>query len=212
MTKKKDNEVKSPAGEPREIPVGSSEQETSGDEAAAAANGVGERSIEAELRDKCAQLEARVAELDDQRLRALAELDNYKKRMARQFEDTVRSANDRLLVELLEVVDNFERALAHGRAASESAENNSEAFREGTELIYNQLTNLLAKYGVRRMEAVGQKFDPGLHEALLQIDSDEHDAGIVAQEITHGYLIDDRVLRHSRVAVSRGKARSEGQS
>jgi len=199
-------------GEVREIPVGSpdespgitaSEQPADNHEQGAPAP------PEAEWQNKCAQLEAKVAELEDRKLRALAELDNYKKRMARQFDDTIRSANDKLLVELLDVVDNFERALSHSRDNGDAQGTTVEALRDGTELIYNQMKNLLTKYGVQPIEAVGRKFDPTYHEALLEMDSDEHAAGLVAQEINRGYLIDDRVLRHSRVAVSRGPARTE---
>jgi molecular chaperone GrpE len=198
MSKDKHSDNKAASSESKEIPVTSPDEETSPEATVVSAGD--------ELRGRCSQLETRVAELEDQRLRALAELDNYKKRMARQFEDVVRTANDKLLGELLEVVDNFERALSHSRESEESSDENNRAVREGTELIYNQLKTLLTKYGVRPIEAVGRAFDPALHEAMLQMDSDEHAAGMVAQELNRGYLVDDRVLRHSRVAVSRGKA------
>jgi len=150
-------------------------------------------------------LEARVSELEDQRLRALAELDNYRKRMARQFEEVIRSANDRLLSELLEVVDNFERAIAHTNNDSADAARLA-ALREGTELIYNQLRGLLERYDVKPIESIGRPFDPKYHEALMQVDSDEYDEGIVTAEISKGYMLGDRVFRHARVAVSKGRS------
>ena len=159
--------------------------------------------------DPVEALEAKVRDLEDQKLRAMAELDNYRKRMTRRFDDVVRSANDRLLGEVLEVVDNFERALAHTRENGTSGDKAAAALKEGTELIYQQITTLLERYGVRPIEAVGQPFDPNYHEALVQVASDEYDEGIVANEISKGYMIDDRVLRHARVAVSRGSENEE---
>jgi molecular chaperone GrpE len=144
------------------------------------------------------QLRARVAELEDQRLRALADMDNYKKRMARQFDEVVRGAKDRLLTELLEVVDNFERARNH------VSDDSGGGLREGVDLIYNQLIDLLKRYQVEPIPAVGQVFDPNLHEALLQVASPEHGDGVVAQEIARGYRVGDRVLRYAKVAVSKG--------
>jgi len=158
--------------------------------------------------DPVRALEARVSELEDQRLRALAELDNYRKRMARQFDEVIRSANDRLLSELLEVVDNFERALEHTNNDKADAARLA-ALREGTELIYNQLRGLLERYDVTPIESIGRPFDPRYHEALMQADSDEYDEGMVTAEISKGYMLGDRVLRHARVAVSKGK--SEGK-
>ncbi|UCC43189.1 MAG: nucleotide exchange factor GrpE [Candidatus Zixiibacteriota bacterium] len=157
------------------------------------------------------KLAARVAELEDKLLRAQAELDNSRKRSARMVEDMLRTANDRLLSELLDVVDNFERALQH------SGDNSSpEALGQGMEMIYKQLVTILERYDVRPIEAVGQAFDPNLHEALMQIASEEHDEGTVAEEISKGYKIGPRVLRHSKVAVSRGKPNeaeeTEGQN
>lgn len=143
----------------------------------------------------------RVAELEDQLLRRSAEFENYKKRVARQYDSMVLSARERILGELLDIIDNFDRALSVDREASTEA-----AFREGTELIFSQMQDLLKKYEVTAIEAVGQTFDPNLHEALMQVDSDEFDEGVVALEINKGYRLSDRVLRHSKVGVSKGKA------
>jgi molecular chaperone GrpE len=149
-------------------------------------------------------LEARVVELEDQRLRALAEVDNTRKRLNRQMDDLLRAANDRILIDLLEVVDNFERALKHTNGEGESKGIAPAALKEGTELIYNQLMGVLARYEVRPMESVGRRFDPTYHEALAHIESAEYEEGTVAAEINRGYMIGARVLRHARVAVSKG--------
>lgn len=138
-------------------------------------------------------------DLEDRLLRVQAEFENYKRRTARQYEDMVRAANSRLLMELLEVVDNFERAFQH---ADGDVPNDS--LKEGMEMIRAQLDRVLDKNQVTAIEAVGKPFDPGLHEAIMQIDSDDHSEGTVALEITKGYLLGDKVLRFSQVAVSKG--------
>jgi len=154
------------------------------------------------------QLSARVDELEDKLLRTAAEFDNYKKRVARQYDEVVRTANDRILVELLEVMDNFERALQHDNENSDI-----ESFRKGTELIFNQMTALLNKYGVKPIEALGEPFDPNLHEAVMSIESEDYPEGVVAIEMSKGYVQGDRVLRHSKVGVSKGepKDKKEGR-
>lgn len=146
------------------------------------------------------KLRLQVADLEDKLLRMAAEFDNYKKRIARQYEDTVRSATDSLLLELLEVVDNFERALNHSKD-----DTGFESFYKGTELILNQMIGLLRKYDITPIEAVGRPFDPNLHEAMMQIESDQYEEGIVAMEVARGYRQGQRVIRHSRVGVSAGK-------
>ena len=150
------------------------------------------------------RLKERIEELEDKHLRLAAEFDNYKKRMARQYEETMRSANDRILLELLEVVDNFERALHH-----ENDNTDFETFRKGTELIFSQITALLGKYDITPIEALGEPFDPNLHEAVIPIESEDYPEGVVAIEISKGYMQGDRVLRHSKVGVSKGKPKDK---
>lgn len=141
------------------------------------------------------------AEAESERyLRLAAEFDNYKKRTAREFGEVIRTANLRLLLSLVELADNFERALGH-----EVDNDDAEAYRKGVELIYNQLADLLVKERVTAIESVGQQFDPNYHEAMMQSESDEYDEGIVCREIQKGYKIDNKVLRHARVVVSNGK-------
>jgi molecular chaperone GrpE len=193
--------VASPSdSEVRDIPVGDGEAESVSQQAAAS-----EEQLEATVElDPIGVLEAKVAQLEDQRLRALADLENYRKRMARQFDEVVRSANDRLLGELLDVADNFERAIAHTNDQGDVDAARLAALKQGTELIYGQLRGVLDRYDVKPLESIGLPFDPRYHEALAQIESDKYDEGIVAAEINKGYLIGERVLRHARVAVSKG--------
>jgi molecular chaperone GrpE len=186
----KNQDMTEDTGDVREIPVGGDEDES-----------ILEPLSEP---DPVEVLKARVAELDDLRLRALAEVDNTRKRLNRQMDDLLRAANDRILIDLLEVVDNFDRALKHTNGNGESKGIAPAALKEGTELIYNQLMGLLSRYEVRPMESVGRRFDPTYHEALAHIESTEYEEGTVAAEINRGYMIGARVLRHARVAVSKG--------
>lgn len=162
--------------------------------------------------DELAQLKVRVAELEDSRLRAMADFENFKRRTARQYEEMIQAGNERLLNDLLEVADNFERALKHDDERPGERTEEGKAFRRGTEMIYNQLQALLEKYDVRPIESLGQPFDPQFHEALMQIASDEYEEGVVAMEMARGYQRGDRVLRHAKVGVSRGKDSSKGNA
>ncbi len=150
--------------------------------------------VEKEYQDKIKQLE-------DRFLRLAAEFDNYKKRTARQYEEIIRSSNEDLIVRLLEVVDNFHRALDAAEKSSDY-----ESLLKGMELIYQHFDELLKREGVERIEAVGQKFDPNLHDAMMQMDSDEYPEGTVVKEFAVGFKLNGKVIRHTRVAVSGGKA------
>ena len=150
------------------------------------------------------KLSGRVAELEDKLLRAAAEFENYKKRMARNYENMTRTASERILHELLEVVDSFERALEHTDEKTDLA-----GFREGTELIFNQMTALLDKHDVTPIAAVGEEFDPSLHEAMMQVPSEEYEEGVVAVEVCKGYRHGQHVLRHTKVGVSSGPPKDD---
>lgn len=136
----------------------------------------------------------------DRYLRLAAEFDNYKKRTAREYRDLIGRANVELLKTLVEIADNFDRAIA-----AEASGHNFEAYRKGVELTCEQLTNLLDRENVIPIVAVGEVFDPNCHEAMMQEDSDEYEEGVISKEIQKGYRINDRILRHSRVVVSRGR-------
>ncbi len=146
-----------------------------------------------------AGLEEKLKEAEDKYLRLAAEFDNYRKRTARQFEDISQAGRIHVITQLLDVLDNFQRALEASASSS-----NHDSLREGTQLVYKNLYDVLTKEGLEPIEAVGKPFDPNLHDALMQLESDEHPEGIVVQEMTKGYKLNDRVLRHSKVAVSKG--------
>ncbi len=150
--------------------------------------------------DEAGQLRRRVAELEDRLLRAAADFDNYRKRTARQYEEMEKAAADRVLTDLLDIVDNFRRALDN---AGDTAD--GDPFRQGIAMIYEQMNALLARHGVQPIEALGRPFDPNLHDALMQMASEEHGEGTVAMVMSPGYRRGDRVLRHAKVGVSTGK-------
>ena len=156
------------------------------------------KTVEEQLKTAEEQLQERVDELEDKLLRNAAEFENQKKRFFKRQIDIVNSSNDNLLTEILSVVDNFDRALKTGEENSDY-----KSLSEGTRLIHSQMSDLLNKYDVKPIEAVGKMFDPKLHEAVIQIESAEHSEGTIVQEISKGYLKGDKVLRHSKVGVSK---------
>ena len=141
-------------------------------------------------------LQEKIEELEDKVKRQLAEFDNYRKRTEKE-KDSMFEAGARSVIEkLLPVVDNFERGLA-----SIPEEEQGSAHAEGMMMIYKQLMGELEKLDVKPIEAVGCEFNPELHNAVMQCESDEYESGIVAQELQKGYMYRDTVIRHSMVAV-----------
>jgi molecular chaperone GrpE len=141
--------------------------------------------------------EEQAKEYYERLLRLTAEFDNYKKRMAREKADFMRYANENLVKDLLESVDNLERALSH------EAENGSEGLAEGVRLTLKMLLETLARHGVKPVEAVGKPFDPNFHEAVSQVGVDHVDNNHVVEEYQRGYLLHDRLLRPAMVLVCR---------
>ena len=134
-------------------------------------------------------------EVDDRLLRLAADFENYKKRAARERQEYVTLANERLLKELLPILDDLERALG-------AAEQHEEAkLEEGVRLVHRSLAHLLEREGLKQIDTEGG-FDPHVHEALLAQPSEEHDSGDVLDVIQKGYRLGDRVIRPARVIVS----------
>lgn len=126
-----------------------------------------------------------------------ADFDNYRKRMLKEREEVLRNAGEKVLKGLLPIVDDFERGLQATKDSNDAA-----AVREGMELIYNKLLKYLADNGVKPMESTGQPFDPDFHEAIATIPAPSEDLkGKVVDTTTRGYMINDKVLRHAKVAV-----------
>ena len=137
--------------------------------------------------------------LQDRLLRLQAEFDNYKKRMAREKAEFLKFATEGLLLEFLPVLDNLERALVSARAGSA----NREAVADGIEMIVRLFRSTLDRAGVKPLEAAGQPFDPGLHQAIAQVETADGPENLVVEEVQKGYLLEGRVLRAAMVKVSR---------
>ncbi len=148
--------------------------------------------------ESSAQMEE-IAALKDQLLRARAEFDNYRKRTAREVERIRKTAAESLIHELLGVVDNLELALKHG-------DSDRNALAEGVGLVHKQILDVLERNGLEKIEAVGKRFDPNVHEAVAQSASDQVQADHVIQEFQRGYRLGGQILRPSKVLVSRGPA------
>lgn len=151
-----------------------------------------------ESADKLAELEKEVNEWKDKYLRSMAEFENYRRRSIAEKADWIKLATQKFALEICDVLDNFERALLQGTEEQLEA-----AFGKGVAMIEKQLRSVLEKEGVKKIEALNQKFDPEFHDALAHIPSDlEEDT--VAAVIQNGYTMHDKVLRPARVAVSNG--------
>jgi molecular chaperone GrpE len=147
------------------------------------------------------QLEAKELEAKnnyDRFLRQAAELDNFKKRTAREREEAVRFANEALVKDLLPVVDNLERAIAHA-----SGGGNGKPLVEGVEMVLRGLLDVLSKHGITQVSAVGQAFDPAKHEAMAQVETKAHEPNTVVEEVHKGYMLRDRLLRPALVSVAK---------
>jgi molecular chaperone GrpE len=142
-------------------------------------------------------LRRQVAEKQDRLLRALAEVDNVKRRTQREREDYVRYANEGLVRDLLPIIDNFDRALDAARASQEAAK-----VVEGVALIQRELLKVLERVGVTRYSAVGERFDPNRHDATGRVVSTSQPPDTVVAELTAGYLLNGRVLRPAQVVVA----------
>jgi molecular chaperone GrpE len=144
---------------------------------------------------------ARADENWDKYLRAVADLDNYRKRVAREKEELARFTSERVVAALLPALDNLERAIESAQA--HGAENSS--LLEGLTQVYNQFRRTLLEFGLQEIIAgAGQPFDPNLHEAVGQLDSAAHAEGHVIEQLQRGYKLADRLLRPARVVVSKG--------
>lgn len=141
-------------------------------------------------------LKEKIEELEDRVKRQMAEFDNFRKRTEKEKSAMFETGAKSVIEKILPVVDNFERGLA-----SVPEEEKGSAFAQGMEMIYKQLMTELEAIDVKPIEAVGQEFDPDFHNAVMQVESEEYESGIIAQELQKGYTYRDSVVRHSMVAV-----------
>jgi molecular chaperone GrpE len=155
----------------------------------------------AEAADKSPEEE--IPDLKDRYLRLAADFENYKRRTLKERQDLYNYGNESLIKELLETVDNLERAQGHARESEEGID--AETLLEGVELTYRALIRTLEKNGVQAVQAEGEAFDPQVHEAIRQAETDEHPPGTVVEVYQKGYLLKDRLLRPALVVVATGR-------
>lgn len=138
-----------------------------------------------------------IAQLEDRVKRQLAEFENFRNRTEKEKQTMFEIGAKSVIEKILPVVDNFERGFA-----TVEPEDADDAFVDGMQRIYKQLMTELESLGVKPIEAVGKEFDPNLHNAVMQVESEEYESGVVAQELQKGYTYRDSVVRHSMVSVT----------
>src|ERR1700741_2067248 len=153
----------------------------------------------ADPESRIAELQAELSKYKDAALRATADLDNYRKRVSRERDESIKFGNTAFLERLIPILDNFELGLQAARNAPEAA-----PILDGLAMVYKQLQDFLANSGVETIEAAGQTFDPNLHEALAQEENHEVPEGKVIRQVRRGYRLRDRLFRPGDVVVSKG--------
>ncbi|MCS7229696.1 MAG: nucleotide exchange factor GrpE [Candidatus Kryptonium sp.] len=142
-------------------------------------------------------LRKEIDEYKDRLLRRVAEFENYKKRLEADFANSVKYANEKLLLEILPIVDDLERSLSSGKEKPDF-----DSFYQGVKMIYTKLLKVLELHGVKPFESIGKPFDVYYHEALLRIPRNDVPPNTVIDEVERGYMYYDKVLRHAKVIVS----------
>jgi len=171
-----------------------------------------EESKELTTEDRMVLLEAEVealkeenSSLKDQYLRKHADFENFRRRMNKEKQDSIKYGISGLLNDLIEVIDNFERAIKTSNESDDVA-----SFREGIAMIEQHFTSMLSsKWGLEKIEAVGQEFDANLHEALMMEDSEDVEVTTVMEDFQTGYKLHDRVLRPTKVKVAKPAAKAD---
>jgi molecular chaperone GrpE len=151
-------------------------------------------------------LKTRAAKADenwDRLLRITADLENYKKRAAREKQDAIKFANESLIQKLVPIIDNFDMALA---ATQSAAPDSSQSLQAGIAMIHQQLKNALGESGLEEVDATGKQFDPNLHEAISQKETADTPEGQVVQQLRKGYKLRERLLRPASVVVAKKPA------
>ena len=154
------------------------------------------KKAKAEKAEKKDKYKEKIEELEDRVKRQMAEFENFRKRTDREKTQMFETGAKSVIEKILPVVDNFERGLQ-----TPVPEGGNDSFMEGMNMVYKQLMTELENIGVKPIEAIGTEFNPDFHNAVMQVESEEFESGIVAQELQKGYLYHDTVVRHSMVAV-----------
>ncbi|WP_438017560.1 nucleotide exchange factor GrpE [Sorangium sp. So ce315] len=159
------------------------------------------------LEDKLAEAQAEAARTREQLLRTAADFDNFRKRSRREVDEAQRRGRESILKDLLPVFDNLERAATHAESAPDV-----KSVADGVRIVAKQFVDTLDRMGIKRIPAVGKPFDPSVHEAIQQIESTEHPAGVVIAEVQPGYILGDYLIRAAMVVVSKGSPGGESST
>lgn len=189
-----DTQAEGAAAEAQDIEKETNSDEEASEEAAKQDKKSGKKKSIFDKKDN--KLQEKVDELEDRVKRQMAEFDNFRKRTEKEKSAMFETGAKSVIEKILPVVDNFERGLA---ALSE--EEKKQPFAEGMNMVYKQLIQELEKLEVKPIEAVGCEFNPDLHNAVMQVASEEYESGIIAQELQKGYTYRETVVRHSMVSV-----------
>ena len=158
------------------------------------------------LTDQLLEKDEELHALNDKYLRLAAEFDNYKRRVQRDQQDTIRFANEKLFKDLLPTLDNLERALQSGRE-----QDRIEGLLEGVDLTYKHFLDTLQKMGIKQVSSVGEVFDPAKHQAVGQVESTTIPENVIVDEYQKGYFVHDRILRPAMVTVAKTKEADNGE-
>lgn len=188
MGKKKEENLPPEADETASAAEEAIEEETNNGEA---------QEVDAELAGEEVDYQAEALQNKELYLRALADLENYRKRAAREKQDAIRFANSNLLREMIPVIDNLERAVEH------ACEDGDKGLLEGVQMTLEQFRKVLEGFGVKVIESLGQMFDPEFHQAMGEMVTGDVDPGCVAQEMQKAYTLNDRLLRPALVMVAK---------
>ena len=150
--------------------------------------------------DPVADAKAEAQRFKDQWMRSAADFDNFRKRSRKELEDTRKAGREELLKDLLPVFDNLERAMTSAERATEV-----KPVSDGLKMVLSQFIDTLGRSGITKVPTIGQQFDPGLHEAIQQVETEEHPPGTVVAEVQPGYLQGDRLIRAAMVVVAKPK-------
>ena len=145
-------------------------------------------------------LKKQLEEEKDRCLRLNAEFENQRKRLQKEKEEFVKYANEKLIIEFIDIMESLERGLENAKGS-----NNKDKLIQGLELIYKQLKNILEKNGLVPIKALGEKFDPYKHEAMMQTPSQDDEEDMILEEFARGYMLNNMVIRYSKVRVSKNK-------
>jgi molecular chaperone GrpE len=170
-----------------------------------------EKSVESEIESDLEKLQRQLSESEsligtykDQLLRLAAEFENYKKRVEADKIEFVKFANEKIIKELLPILDDFERALANTRISSgdQNGIQDEKPFYKGVELIYQKLSKVLKDHGVTPIESIGKEFDVMYHDVLMQIPRKDVKPHTIIEEVERGYMLHDKVIKHAKVIVA----------